>query len=63
MRVVRFMARFSEGKKQKSKNLFTLLDSLGKFSEGLGVKRAFFPRVRKISKSFVNGGEEGGGVY
>lgn len=48
MRVVRFMARFSKGKKQKSKNLLTLLDSYGEFSEGLGVKRAFFRGLEKF---------------
>ena len=42
------MARFSEGKKQKSKNLLTLLDSYGEFSEGLGVKRAFFRGLEKF---------------
>lgn len=42
------MARFSKGKKQKSKNLLTLLDSYEEFSEGLGVKRAFFRGLEKF---------------
>lgn len=34
LKVVRFEARFSEGKKQKSKNFLRLIDSWREFSDG-----------------------------
>ena len=65
LKVVGLNTRFSDGKKQKSKNFLRLLDSWGEFSEDFAVKRAFFWGLWTFQSPSSTGAGwgGGGGVY